>query len=334
MPLIHLSESVIAAAFPVELVKQLRQIFFCGSYGDPIVHPQFLEIVRDFREKSSTVWIYIHTNGGTRPVSWWQELADIIGPYGKIDFGIDGLVDTNHLYRKNVQFSKVIENAKAFIAAGGKAQWNFIVFKHNEHQLDEASALSKELGFVNFLPRKTGRFFHHGKIQEIDHWPVTGKSGTTEYYLEPPVNTAYRNRSMLNLDVIKNDKDYFSNTEITCDALLGKKVAITAEGLVLPCNFFNHNLYDMRFHDRNTLPGANDLSFIDGKNQIEMILEEYGKENLSIHHTTLEKILESPVWNRVISGWSKTLANGRIFECAMTCGKKLTKVWDQGGSIR
>lgn len=334
MPLMHLPAEVIARAFPIDLVKRLRQVFFCGSYGDPIVHPNFLDIVRDFREKNPEIWIYLHTNGGTRNVEWWKDLASVIGPYGKIDFGIDGLEDTNHLYRKNVRFSKVIENARAFISSGGKAQWNFIVFKHNEHQVDAARRLSEDLGFMSFLPRKTGRFFHHGLVEELDQWPVKGRSGDVEYYLEPPVNKEYRNRSMMELDSIRNDRNYFDKTEITCDALLGKKVAINAEGLVLPCNFFNHNLYDMRFHDRSMLPGSNDLSFVDGQNQVAAIVDRYGKNNLNIHHATLKKIFESPFWNHVISSWNKTLAEGRIFECAMTCGKKLTKVWDQGGSIR
>jgi MoaA/NifB/PqqE/SkfB family radical SAM enzyme len=334
MPLVHLDREVIDAAFSVDHCKNIRQVFFCGSYGDPIMHPDFLDILQDFRDKSPTVWLYLHTNGGARDVSWWSELAKIIGPYGKIDFGIDGLEETNHLYRRNVKFSKVIENAKAFIDGGGKAQWNYIVFRHNEHQVDDARQLSEQMGFMHFLPRKTGRFFNHNRVSEMSRWPVRGKTGNIEYYLEPPLNAEYRNNSMLNLDQIKNDPDYFDNTEIKCDALLGKKVAINAEGLVLPCNFFNHNLYDMRFYNRETLPGSNDKSFINGKNQIAEIISGYGKDNLNINYKSLREIFDSPFWNHVISSWDKKLKDGRIFECAMTCGKKLTKVWDQGGSIR
>lgn len=334
MPLVHLSADVISNTFTTELVKRLRQVFFCGSYGDPIMHPDLLSILQDLRSKSPTLWLYFHTNGGARDVNWWRDLAKIIGPYGKIDFGIDGLEDTNHLYRRNVKFDRVMENAKAFIDNGGKAQWNFIVFKHNEHQVEQARTLSEQTGFVTFLPRKTGRFFHHGLIKEMGRWPVKERDDTIGYYLEPPNNIEYRNRSMLNLDAIKNEANYFDNTEISCDAIMGKKVTINAEGLVLPCNFFNHNLYDMRFHNRDTIPGSNDLSFVNGKNQISEIIDSYGKENLNINYKTLKEIFDSPFWDHVTSSWNKKLTDGRIFECAMTCGKKLTKVWDQGGSIR
>jgi MoaA/NifB/PqqE/SkfB family radical SAM enzyme len=332
MSLTSLSRDVINRAFPVELVQRLRQIFFCGSYGDPIAHPEFLDILRDFREKSPTVWLYLHTNGGIRNTKWWEELASILNGYGKIDFGIDGLEDTNHLYRKNVIYNKVIGNATAFINAGGKAQWNYIVFEHNEHQVDQARKISEQLGFENFLARNTGRFFHHSQIEELDSWPVN-KNGVTEYVLKPPKNIEYRNKSMLQLVELKkeysNIKDYFNTTEIKCDALLGNKVVITAEGLVLPCNFFTHNLYDKRFHSPDTLPGCNLLSEVNGCNQIQALIEKFGKNTLNINYNSIEEIFSSKFWETVVNSWNETLDNGRIFECAMTCGSKLTKVWDQ-----
>ena len=54
------------------------------------------------------------------------------GPRGRVVFAIDGLQDTLGTYRRNVSFDKVIANASAFIAAGGRAEWDFLVFEHNE----------------------------------------------------------------------------------------------------------------------------------------------------------------------------------------------------------
>jgi MoaA/NifB/PqqE/SkfB family radical SAM enzyme len=327
MPLTSISREVLDKVFPAELVHRLRQIFFCGSYGDPIAHTDFLDILRDFRRKSPTVWLYIHTNGGIRNPDWWAELAQILNGYGKIDFGIDGLADTNHIYRKNVNWNKLMSNVQSFIRAGGKAQWNYIVFEHNEHQVEEACQMSVDMGFESFLPRATGRFFNHSDVTEMTEWPVHDALP-----IKPPKQVVYRNRSMLKLVELKqeynNVQEYFDTTDIRCDALLGNKVIISAEGLVLPCNFFTHNLYDARFRD-NSLPGANKLSFVDGKNQIQSIIEHYGKDNLNIHYKTLEEIFANPFWQHVVDSWNKSLSEGRIFECAMTCGTKLTKVWDQ-----
>jgi MoaA/NifB/PqqE/SkfB family radical SAM enzyme len=333
MPLCHLGRDVINHAFSDDLCSRLQQVFFCGSYGDPIMHPDFLDILRDFRQKSPNLWLYIHTNGGVHDSEYWAKIAQIMNGYGQIDFGIDGLEDTLHLYRKNVKYNKVIENAQAFIAAGGRAQWNFIVFRHNQHQVDQVKELAQQLGFFNVLIRKTGRFFNHRTIEEMSSWPVHDN-----YVLEPPTLPEYRNQSMLFLPDLKkqynNINDYFNTTKIKCDALIGPKVSINAEGLVLPCNFFNHNLYDRRFYESKIFPEANELSTVDGKNQVRTFLESYNLDSFNINLRSLEEIFNSPMWSDLVVSWNKTLIDGRLFECAMTCGSKITKVWDQGGSNR
>ncbi len=336
LPLKHLSRETIDRAFTPELCSRVRQIFFCGSYGDPIVHPDFLDILRDFRSKNPTLWLYIHTNGGVHDTAWWAELAEILNGYGKIDFGIDGLEDTNHLYRRGVKFDKAINNAQAFIQAGGKAQWNYIVFKHNEHQIESARMLSEIIGFEKILFRGTGRFLNHQTLEESETWNVTPKR--EEFYqLEVTTLDEYRNASMKRLGDLKEEypviRDYFDTTPIKCDACVGNKVSITAEGLVLPCNFFEHNLYDARFRDRDIAPGAHDLHFVDGQNQVAKFVDQHRNE-LDINTNSIEQVFASNFWNSLVTSWDKTLEEGRIFECAFTCGQKLTKVWDQNKLIK
>jgi MoaA/NifB/PqqE/SkfB family radical SAM enzyme len=334
LPLTHLDRAVIDRAFTKDVMSNVRQVFFCGGYGDPIMHPDFLGILSDFRKKNPRTWLYIHTNGGVHDPDYWQQIARTMAGYGQIDFGIDGLEDTLHLYRRNVKYHKVIENATAFINAGGQAQWNFIVFQHNQHQVEQAKEISERLGFEKILIRNTGRFFNHETIEEMSEWPVANQS----YVLKVPSDDRYRNKSMRFLPDLKKEyssiNKYFDTTPIQCDALLGKKVAISAPGLMLPCNFLNHHLYDARFYN-NALPGAHALSNnANGKNQVREFLESYGLDNLNINHKSLAEIFDSPVWSDIVQGFDKKIGQGRLFECAMTCGSKLTKVWDQGGSKR
>lgn len=334
MPLLHLDRDIIDAAFSVDHCRNLKQIFFCGSYGDPIMHPDFLDILQDFRNKNPTLWLYIHTNGGVHDKNYWQEIATIMNGYGQIDFGFDGLEDTLHLYRRNVKYNVAMRNARAFINAGGRAQWNFIVFKHNEHQIEQARALSKEYGFFNFLPRKTGRFYNHKQECAYPDWPVLDKKGNIEYRLEQPTINEWCNPSVQKVEVIKkmhgSFKQYLEQTPIKCDALLGNKVVITAEGLVLPCNFFEHNMYDARFYTF-AMPGAHYSSFTNtGKIQVKEFVDQY-KEELDINKNKLVDIFKSHFWIDLVDSWSNS---NRIMECAMTCGEKFTKVWDQGGSKR
>jgi hypothetical protein len=105
---------------------------------------------------------------------------------------------------------------------------------------------------------------------------------------------------------------------------------ISAEGLVLPCNFFEHNLYDARFFNSAFLPGANDASFVDGKIQVKEFINEY-KAELDISKKNLHDVFKSRFWTELVERWS---GENKIMECAMTCGEKFTKVWDQGGSKR
>ncbi len=335
MPLVHLDRAVIDAAFSTDHCQQLKQIFFCGSYGDPIMHPDFLGILRDFRRKNPTLWLYVHSNGGVHDAAYWQEIAAIMNGYGQIDFGFDGLEDTLHLYRRNVKYDVAMRNARAFIGAGGRAQWNFIVFRHNEHQVKQAQQLSAEYGFFNFLPRKTGRFYDHTNECAYPNWPVLDRHGHPEYVLEEPVDEQWRNPSVQKIDVIKkihgSFKNYLAQTPIKCDALLGKKVVITATGLVLPCNFFEHNLYDARFYYYSAMPGANAVSFnAGGQNQVQALVHKY--DDLNINEKSLQEVFMSRFWIELVGRWNNNSI--KIMECAMTCGEKFTKVWDQGGSTR
>jgi MoaA/NifB/PqqE/SkfB family radical SAM enzyme len=329
----HLPRDVIDRAFTPDLCGRLRQIFFCGSYGDPIMHPDFLQILSDFRKKSPTLWLYIHTNGGAHGEEYWTEIASILGGYGQVDFNIDGLGDTNHLYRRNTNFEKIKNNAAAFINAGGRAVWNFIVFEHNQHQVESAKLMSQEMGFRDFKYRATGRFLNHQTMETFDSWPVQSKNKTVEYVVRPTTLDQYKNKSIKFLPQLKQQysdlAEYFANTEITCDSLAGKKVAINARGIVLPCNMLNHNLYDARFRNQDVLPGSNDLSTVDGKNQVQEFINRYGADNLNIRYNSLEKVFSNAFWVDLVHSWKHNTFPERLFECAMTCGKKFTKVWDQ-----
>lgn len=328
----HLPRDVIDRTFDEKLCTRLRQIFFCGSYGDPIMHPEFLDILKDFRKKSPTLWLYVHTNGGVHNTDYWKDIADIIGGYGQVDFNIDGLEDTNHLYRRNTDFAKIINNASAFISAGGRAVWNFIVFEHNQHQVALAKKMSQELGFFNFTYRATGRFLDHRVMESFDSWPVVDRKNNVEYVIRPTTLAQYKNRSMQFLPTLKQQQDltdYFATTDITCDSLAGNKVAINANGLVLPCNMLNHHFSDARFRDAEILPGHNSLCNAGGKNQVQEFVGRYGLDNLNISHRSLQQIFDNPFWVDLVNSWQYNKFPERLFECALTCGKQFNKVWDQ-----
>jgi len=139
-----------------------------------------------------------------RTESWWRELASIFRrDEDYVVFSIDGLEDTNDTYRVNVKWDKVIENAQAFIEAGGSAHWDMLVFEHNQHQVDACERLAHDLGFKWFRAKVSRR----NNIVPIE-------------FLHPP----------------KGWKDrVVSDGSIRCQALQENSVYISAKGKLFPC---------------------------------------------------------------------------------------------------
>jgi MoaA/NifB/PqqE/SkfB family radical SAM enzyme len=204
--------------FPLDFIKQLKKLFMCGNYGDPIVAKDTLEIFRYLRENNKSMILHMHTNGSGRNSNWWKELAML---KVKVIFGIDGLSDTHSIYRINTDWQKIIENAKTFISAGGQARWDMIVFRHNEHQVDDCRQLSKDLGFVEFTVKHTSRF-RDGKLN------VLNDEGKTINVLYP----TSLSHSMI--DKIQTAKEDVLPT-IHCKAKAETQIYVSATGNVTPC---------------------------------------------------------------------------------------------------
>ena len=114
------------------------------------MNPEFLEIYQYIRS-CGNAHLCLNTNGGARNTDFWKELGKL---KVEVTFSIDGLADTNHLYRRNVKWEKLMSNVNAFISAGGYAKWDFLIFKHNKHQINEAEEFSKKLGFKEFQTKE------------------------------------------------------------------------------------------------------------------------------------------------------------------------------------
>ena len=147
--------------------KEVETINFCGNHGDPMMNPEIAELV-----KESGCDCSIATNGSIGKLETYKKLAHL---NTKIVFGIDGLEDTNHLYRQDVKWNNLMIRLKHFISCGGKAHWQYIVFKHNAHQIETARKLSEQLGFKSFFTIDIGRnnFPAIDKNKNISHWVLS-----------------------------------------------------------------------------------------------------------------------------------------------------------------
>lgn len=153
----HLTVSELKNLLPDQVIYRLDKMFMCGNYGDPAAG-KVLDIVDHFRNINSSIVIGMNTNGGIQAPWWWAALAKRLNqPKDYVVFSVDGLEDTNHIYRKNVVWDKVMRNIEAFINAGGNAQWDMLIYEHNEHQVDACEQLARNMGFKWFRAKVSKR---------------------------------------------------------------------------------------------------------------------------------------------------------------------------------
>ena len=156
----HLRIEHIQRHFSDRVISKLDKVFMCGNYGDPAAGYYTMDIYNYFRKINPNIVLGMNTNGAIQSTFFWHALGKLFNqPEDYCVFSIDGLEDTNPVYRKNVDWKKLMSNAEAFIAAGGSAHWDMLVYKHNQHQVDDCEQLARDMGFKWFRAKVSKRGF-------------------------------------------------------------------------------------------------------------------------------------------------------------------------------
>lgn len=304
----ELIESDYVKIFNYKFIQQLNHMYMCGNLGDPCVSVDSLLGFEYFRFNNPTMHLSMNTNGGAQKPEWWTKLAQILSKNGHVTFSFDGLEDTNHLYRQNVTWQKCMENSYAFISAGGRARWEYIIFEHNQHQIDKARILAKKMGFEDFRTKKTGRFFstikHQGKQE---HQGVNRKGEQTQKLQKPKdeyVNAALKKEK----DLIKeygSMEHYYDVTPIQCKSIDKSEIFVTAEGHVFPCCWLGGQQYKWYWKPKEA-PIWNLIG---------------DSENINAKYNKLEDIINGPFFEKIKKSWScESIQNGKLKVCANKCG--------------
>lgn len=299
------------------VLNQLQKFFFCGNFGDPIINNDLIEMCQYAVSVNPNLNIRIHTNGSARTVKWWQDLATTLPKVHSVVFALDGLEDSHHLYRIGTDFNVILRNAKSFIDAGGNAEWCFIRFKHNEHQVEEAKLLAKKLGFSTFSVKNSSRFLLEPKVDVLD------SKGNVTHIIEPASDMPLK---FIDKDDIKQYKKIVSESVIDCQSYNQREVYIDAYKNVFPCCWLASAPYTY-------IDQGNEATEI----KTEMLCQYHdlvkslgGIHNINAVNKSLEDIVNSVEYQTV---WNEYWTTKKLITCVRACGKadisKFSKSRDQ-----
>lgn len=273
---------------------KLKKVNYCGNRSDPIATKHLHEVIEYTLERDKDTIINVATNGGLKTTEWWYNFGKLLSDKKHlISFGIDGLSDTHSLYRINTNFEKVIANAESFIKAGGKASWQFLVFSHNEHQIDEAKSLAKKLDFIEFKHIFTPRFTFakDGKKE----FKVKGQDYILKESSLNPVSAKLKSKEI---------KEYIIN----CKAKKINEFFLDYDGNVFPCCWLGQS-YAYKDFGRN----------------FDNIMEWYDDSMNALKNSLTDILTKSMFLDNLEKSWNIQ----PCYSCKKFCNKKINSNKDQ-----
>ena len=187
--------------------QKIETLLLCGDYGDCIYYPELFAFIKRFRHKKFN----LRTNGSRRTKEFWLQLAELMTKDDTIVFGIDGLEDTNHIYRKNADWSSIMMGLDIMVKSPAKVRWQTIAFEFNQNSFQDIKTFAESKG-AEFFAIKTHRY------------------GDNE--LMPDAKLMEKNYAW---------QDSFSKNEpIVIEPQCDRSKVITSEGYYLPCDWIRN----------------------------------------------------------------------------------------------
>jgi len=211
------------------LILQLKKHLFSLTFyfqGEPFLNPDFLKMVTFANQHG----IYTITSTNAHYLNAENAKATVNSMLNELIISVDGSNQASYAkYRVGGQFDKVIEGTthilqqkRALKSNFPHVVWQFIVFKHNEGEIDAIKRLGKELG-VNELRIKTAQIYdyEHGE----------------EWIPENPKYSRY--------EKTKNGAIKIKNKLLNQCWRMWQGCVITWDGKVVPCCFDKDAKYQL-----------------------------------------------------------------------------------------
>ena len=118
-------------------------LMLCGSISDPVHWPNlidFLKLTNNYPNKS----IQIHTAATQKSLSWYKHAFSLCHKNIVWRFGLDGLSDTSAVYRVGQNSQLLFDAMVLGKSMGLTIEWQYIIFKHNQHQIEKAKEFAQK----------------------------------------------------------------------------------------------------------------------------------------------------------------------------------------------
>lgn len=129
----------------LSVLTHVDQVVICGNAGDPMSHPNIADVCEWMCDHWPGVGIEIDTNGSLGTTRTWRRLGRLGNL--RIRFAVDGLEDTNHIYRRRVPWHRVMHNINLWHGLGGQGVLKTIDFPWNQHQRGQIARWAHRLGW-------------------------------------------------------------------------------------------------------------------------------------------------------------------------------------------
>lgn len=266
-PNINLSLEKFKTFFTPEVISHLTNIHFSGSFGDPLMNPDILEMVQHVIESDNRCTVSINTNGSLRNEEFWWNLGAVGKKRLTVVFDVDGITQEMHeKYRRATSLKKILRNMDTLSLTLANVKTFTILFKHNQDYKEEIEKLCKQHGAVECEILQSNRFkdgpifnFINEKGEsEVLEQVVNNKLSTREISTGARRVRDYRFKSESTQIIKFVRKPEIQKTEkkmpeISCYFLNNKNLHIDVNGIVYPCCHWEIQNDYIKSHNKNTL---------------------------------------------------------------------------------
>ena len=132
--------------FSVNCMKDINEISFCGTWGDPLMAKDIEPIIKYIID-NSIANVIVTTNGSIRTDKFYWDLGVYCGKRLSMVIDVDGINEEMHQkYRRGTSLKKSLEALKSLSQTKAIPLSQSIIFKHNEDYKDEIKELALSHG--------------------------------------------------------------------------------------------------------------------------------------------------------------------------------------------